>query len=155
MEGYIDSHIIKRELDECIDQKVLYSSMYTVISTLMSATFRPNLEKYLVDNQISKVVIYGAGCIGRALDDALKCLGVCDVVGVVDGAHNSDYGFREFLSVEELSDDMMDLCIVTPINAWDKIAALLDEKGISKYCNIMEIIDYPRKERMYGIGLFD
>ncbi len=138
-----------------IDRMSVWRNSYRCISDMKKTKGKENISHFLKDKKIKRIVIYGSGCIGRIFYDVLKEISACEVVGVVDKSHNSEFGFDTFIEIEELKNVGFDICVITPIKAYKKIKTALIENGITSYCGIFEMIDYERRimADAYGISV--
>ena len=142
-EKKVDNIILKKE----IDKYSVYKNLYKCITLLTAEKGKKSIKKYLYDNKVRKVIIYGAGCIGKIAFDCLKEVDECEIMGVVDKSKNTEFGLDNFIELDELTTMDFDLCIITPLKAYDSISKELKERNIKKYCNILELVDYERRKK--------
>ena len=150
----LDRNVLEQVVDDLLEENSLNKNMYYVVSNLSSNTGKDSVKNYIYDKCIKKVVIYGAGCIGRVLCDVLNEIAECRVIGVVDRECNTEYGFSEFTDIADLQNIEYDLRIVTPLKAYEAIERALKQYNVNNYCNVLELLDYKRKGLLDETGIF-
>lgn len=136
-----------------MEQMYTYKNLYMCVSQLVSEFGRESIKEYIKDNNIRKIIIYGASVAGRILFDILNSIEECQVLGVVDKGGTTEYGFHEFIPIEELKNIQYDLIVVTPLNVYRAIYKDLEKMNIDKYCFVSELVDYKGRKMIYENGI--
>lgn len=130
-----------------------YCNNYRYIDAFASKSGRESIKKYCVDKNIQKVIIYGAGVLGRIVADTLEMIDACKVIGVIDLSKNTNYGFSNFIELSDLNQIEYDMIVITPLSAFKAIDRDLSEAGIEKKCFALEMTDYVGRGVLYENGL--
>lgn len=84
-----------------------------------------HIDKYLNDNDYSKVMIYGGGYVGRRLKQALENANI-EVTAVMDKM-NANGQDGAMLGVDDKVPDV-DCIIITPVSYYDEIYNMLQKR---------------------------
>ena len=137
-----------------LNQYAQYKNLYLCIDSLTSEIGRRSVRNYLKENNIKKVILYGAGVLGRLTSDVIEKSGVCEVIGVMDKSGTTAYGFREFLSLEELTTVDYDRIIITPLRSLTPISKYLKKNGIKNYCFVSEMLEWEGRNILYENDIY-
>jgi FlaA1/EpsC-like NDP-sugar epimerase len=139
--------------EEC-DNYAKYDNIYFFLSELISERGRESIKFYIKKNNIKNTVIYGAGSVARVLYEFIEKYSLCNVVGVIDKNENKDFGFYQFLKIDDLKNIEYDLIIVTPLSAYKSIIKSLQVNNINdNFAFVGELIDYQRRYEIYENGV--
>ena len=111
---------------ECIDPRPYAEISFQILSQLCDLYEEGNdIEKFFLDNTISKIAIYGAGNIGRHFYRSLRGSQV-DVLYFID--QNADGEVYEMVDVylPEEAPNTVDAVVVTPVKFFYEIESKLN-----------------------------
>ncbi|MCL2146435.1 MAG: hypothetical protein FWH52_01385 [Synergistaceae bacterium] len=114
-------------------------SYYDTISQIVSLGGKNTILQFLKENGYNKIVIYGAGTLGKIFYDSIK--DAYDEITIVDNnqASRYDYDEKNVVSVESLMNSNFDIVIITPLFAFETIKETLGKLDIRNYISVQEI----------------
>lgn len=99
------------------------------------------LEKYFTDNRIEHVAIYGMGALGERLYEELKLCNISVKYGIDRKADSLKVPDLNLIKPEEQMENV-DVIIITPIQSYEAIRDLLEDKTDIITISLEDIIDY-------------
>lgn len=136
-----DILINQLELEDINNRKIKCN--YYIINNILSKNFDYLIKKYVEKKHIEKIIIYGAGSIGKVLFDKLKFIKSLDITAIVDKEYNSDFEFdnKKIKSISDIKNFEYDIIIITPVLQYKTIKSTLNEKNIVSIISITDIWD--------------
>lgn len=138
-----DINILINELkcEDINNRKIKYN--YYMINTILSKQFDLSLKKYLEKNKIKRIIIYGAGSIGKVFFDKLKVIESLTIVAIVDKGYNNNFEFdnKKIKSISDIENMEYDIIIITPILYYENIKEALISKNILSFIPITDIFE--------------
>lgn len=144
-----------RLLKEECDNYCKYDNIYFFLSELISEKGKESVSFCIKKRNIKNIIIYGAGSVARVLYDYIDKYKLCNILGVVDKCENEEFGFHEFIALDNIENYKYDLIIITPLSPYKNILSSLKKIGVeeNKLIFIGEMIDYKRRWDIYENGL--
>lgn len=126
---YIDILISQLEYQDANDRKIKFN--YYMINSILSRRFDYLIEKYLKENKIEKVIIYGAGSVGKVLFDKLKLVNSLSIIAVIDKEYTNNFKFdnTEVKLISDVKNLIYDTIIVTPVLYYETIKEELNNEN--------------------------
>lgn len=124
------------------EQEILQkqSVNYEVINKLLSIEGHNLITNYVQLNNLNRVIIYGAGTIGKILFDIIKK--VCNVEAIIDENNLNKFEFynTNIINCKDIYKLKYDRIIITPIHSYNIIKSILEEKKIDNFVLVTNII---------------
>lgn len=119
---------------------------YIIVSNLLED--EDKLVEFIVSKEYERIGIYGSGVVGRVLLDLLEPH--CGNIIVIDRDKNTKFIKNvPVYTPNEIKGRLLDVVIITPVNAYDKIKESLHSIGIT---NCISVSDITLKQTV-GCGL--
>lgn len=132
--------IYKHYVLESMSNKELKEKYYKFTSKFRSDSCNDKVIDYFMKNNFKKIVIYGAGILGRLLEEKLQTSDI-EILYFVEGINRPDMG-KDIFGLEQLNIAIdLDAIVVTPFFDFDNIKdELVNFKLNTKIISLEEVI---------------